>query len=88
MGEAGLPSGSISDTYRSPNSVFGKSRAVAFEGIISAMSGWIANSEVTTPSVVVADRTSPTIMPRTLTSALRGSALPTLSVSRETVTTS
>ena len=88
IADAGLPSGRTSATYRSPNNVFGRSRAVAFDGIISAMSGSMANSEVTTPSAVVAERTSPTIMPRTFTSALRGSALPTLSVSSDTVTTS
>ncbi len=83
LGSAGI----TRSTYRSPNSVFGSSRAVVFDGIRSALSGSIAMTEVTLPFEVDASRTSPTISPRTLTSALRGRALPTVSVTRSTLTT-
>ncbi len=79
--------GSTRFTYRSPNSVFGSSRADTSFGIRSTLSGCSASSSSAPSPVLRIARTSPTISPRTFTSDEVISWLPTWSVFSVTVTT-
>ncbi len=71
--------GGTRDTNFSPNSVFGSSRAVTFDGICSIVAGFIDIRIVDTGPSVETCSTCPTIRPRTLTSARSWSWVPTRS---------
>ena len=79
--------GATRSTNRSPNSVFGSSRADTLAGIRSTISGFSASLRVAPLPVVSIERTSPTIRPRILTSEEVCSCEPIRSVSRLTMTT-
>ncbi len=77
-------SGTISDTYFSPNSVLGTIEPVTFSGMSSS---WPLKMPrvISAPSLVdVVSRTSPTMTPRILTSARSGRLRPMFVVRRVT----
>jgi len=88
MGDPDGPPTATRSTNFSPNRVLGSSRALTSSGIMPALSGCSAMSIVACSPSECTLRTSPTIMPRSLTSAGGASWLPTLSVSNVTCTTS
>ena len=88
IGAPAGPLGRTSETYFSPNSVLGISRAETPAGIWSTMSGSSESCTVAPPASALTASTRPTLSPRTLTSARSVSWLPTRSICSVTGTPS
>ena len=77
-------SGTMRDTYFSPNSVLGTIAAVTLAGIVSQLTGEDAERTVAPWAVASKPSTSPTMTPRIFTSARSGICSPMVDASRVT----